>query len=53
MRKVALVSPWKPSSSVVMSRLMMSPGLRISRALGMPWQTTSLRLVQTAAGKPL
>ena len=51
-KNVADVSPWKPSSSVVTSTLTMSPGARRSRAIGMPWQTTSLRLVHTAAGKP-
>src|SRR5215831_6248548 len=31
---------------------MMSPGARRSRGLGIPWQTTALRLVHTAPGNP-
>ena len=31
---------------------MMSPGARRSRGFGIPWQTTALRLVHTAAGNP-
>ena len=52
MMKVAEVSPWNPPSFVVTSTLRMSPRRSTTPGEGMPWQTTSLRLVQTAAGKP-
>ncbi len=48
--KVREVSPWKPSSSVVTSTLTMSPACSTRDGDGMPWHTTSLTLVQTAAG---
>ena len=51
-KKVADVSPWKPSRQVVTSTFTMSPGARRSSRRGIPWQTTLFLLVQTAAGKP-
>ena len=52
MTNVAEVSPWNPPRFVVTSTLRMSPGASTVLRLGMPWQTTWLPLVQTAAGNP-
>ena len=49
MRKVSDWSPYQPSTIVVRSTLTMSPSSRIW-LLGMPWQMTSLMLVQMLFG---
>lgn len=46
------VSPCTPSMKRVTSRFMVSPFLR-GLVFGMPWQQTSLTLVQTLLGKPM
>ena len=51
-QKVASVSPCTPPMYAVTSTLMMSPSW-ITVESGMPWQMTSLRLVQQDFGKPL
>lgn len=48
---VADVSPWKPSTYTVTSRLMMSPSSS-TRLLGMPWHTQSFTDVHSDLGKP-
>ena len=49
MRNVSLLSPCQPSTTVAMSTFTMSPS-RSRYDPGMPWQTTSLTLVQMLAG---
>ena len=52
MQNMRLESEKYPSRMVEQSTLTMSPSLRTSFSLGMPWQTTLLMEVQTLLGKP-